>query len=75
MEEAVVPSTLTEPGWAHTTVLSGDPVDEVRRLLRERDGQVGVTGSITPCHALIAAGVVDEYRLFVHPPGARPRPA
>ncbi len=69
MEEAVVPSTLTEPGWAHTTVLSGDPVEEVRRLLRERDGEVGVTGSSTPCHALIAAGVVDEYRLFVHPRG------
>lgn len=26
-----------------------------------------VTGSITLCHALIAAGLVDEYRLFVYP--------
>jgi dihydrofolate reductase len=26
-----------------------------------------VTGSITLCHTLIAAGLVDEYRLFVYP--------
>jgi riboflavin biosynthesis pyrimidine reductase len=26
-----------------------------------------VTGSITLVHALIAAGLVDEYRLFVYP--------
>lgn len=26
-----------------------------------------VTGSITLCHALIAAGLVDEFRLFVYP--------
>ncbi len=35
-------------------------VEDVRRLLRERDGEVGVgvgvTGSITLCHALIGAG-------------------
>ncbi len=46
-------------------------VEDVRRLLRERDGEVGVgvgvTGSITLCHALIGAGLVDEYRLFVFP--------
>ena len=26
-----------------------------------------VTGSITLCHTLINAGLVDEYRLFVYP--------
>jgi dihydrofolate reductase len=67
VEKAVVSSTLAEPGWANTTVLSGDAVEVVRRLLRGRDGEVGVTGSTTLCHALIAAGVVDEYRLSVFP--------
>jgi dihydrofolate reductase len=67
VEKAVVSRSLTQPGWANTTVLAGDPVEEVRRLLAGRDGEVGVTGSITLCHALIAAGLVDEYRLFVHP--------
>ena len=31
------------------------------------DGKIGVTGSITLVHGLIAAGLVDEYRLFVYP--------
>jgi dihydrofolate reductase len=26
-----------------------------------------VTGSITVCHTLIGAGLVDEYRVFVYP--------
>jgi dihydrofolate reductase len=67
VEKAVVSRTLTDPAWANTTVLSGDPVEEVRRLLAGRDGEVGVTGSIRLCHALIGAGLVDEYRLFVFP--------
>ncbi len=48
-------------------MLSGDPEEEVRALRSSHDGGIGVTGSITLCHALIAAGLVDEYRLFVHP--------
>ncbi|SDC58559.1 Dihydrofolate reductase [Geodermatophilus telluris] len=67
VEKAVVSRTLADPGWARTTVLAGDPVDEVRRLVAARDGEVGVTGSITLCHALIGAGLVDEYRLFLVP--------
>jgi dihydrofolate reductase len=63
----VVSRTLTDPGWANTRVLSGDPVEEVRALRASSDGEIGVTGSITLCHALIGAGLVDEYRLFVFP--------
>ena len=58
------------PGVAELTVLSGAPVEEVRAL-KERPGQdIVVTGSITLCHTLIEAGLVDEYRLFVYPVGA-----
>lgn len=63
----VVSSTLDDPDWENTTVLSKDPIAEVRAL-REKPGRdLGVTGSITLCHALIDAGLVDEYRLFVYP--------
>jgi dihydrofolate reductase len=63
----VVSSTLTDPGWENTTVLSGDPVAQVRAL-KERAGEdIVVTGSITLCHALIRAGLVDEYRFFGYP--------
>jgi dihydrofolate reductase len=67
VQKYVVSSTMRDPEWQHSTVLSGDPIEEVRTL-KERPGQdIVVTGSITLCHALIAAGLVDEYRLFVYP--------
>lgn len=67
VQKYVVSSTMTEPAWENTTILSGVPVEEVRAL-KERPGRdIVVTGSITLCHALIQAGLVDQYRLFVYP--------
>jgi dihydrofolate reductase len=63
----VVSSTMTDPGWQNSTVLSGDPVVEVRALKEEPGRDIVVTGSITLCHALIEAGLVDEFRFFVYP--------
>jgi dihydrofolate reductase len=67
VDKYVVSSTLTDPKWQNTTVLSGDPVDEVRELKQRAGRDIVVTGSISLCHTLIAAGLVDEYRLFVYP--------
>jgi dihydrofolate reductase len=67
LQKYVVSSTLGDPGWAHSTVLSGDAVDEARRLKADGDGDLVVTGSITLTHALLGAGLVDELRLFVYP--------
>src|SRR3712207_1709560 len=67
VQKYVVSSTMTDPEWENSTVLSGDPVEEVRAL-KERPGHdIVVTGSIALCHTLIEGGVVDEYRLFVYP--------
>ena len=67
VQKYVVSSTMADPKWQNSTVLSGDPVEQVGAL-KERPGQdIVVTGSITLCHALIEAGLVDEYRLFVYP--------
>jgi dihydrofolate reductase len=63
----VVSSTLTDPQWQNTTVLSGDPVQQVHALKEQHGLDIVVTGSITLCHTLISAGLVDEYRLFVYP--------
>ena len=63
----VVSSTLSEPDWEPTTILSGDPVERVRALKDEPGLDIVCTGSITLTHALIEAGLVDELRLFVYP--------
>ena len=63
----VVSATMTDPAWDNSTLLSGDPAAAVRTLKSAPGGDIVVTGSITLCHALIAADLVDEYRLFVYP--------
>ena len=67
MSKHVVSSTLGEPSWANTTVLRGRPVDEVRRIKAQPGADVVCTGSMTLLPALLAAGILDELRLFVHP--------
>lgn len=63
----VVSSTVQDPGWQNTTVLRGPLEEEVRALKAQPGNEIGVTGSISVVHSLIAAGLVDEYRLFVYP--------
>jgi dihydrofolate reductase len=63
----VVSTTLDDPRWQHTTVLRGPFQDEIRALKSKPGKDIVTTGSITLVHALIAAGLVDEYRLFVYP--------
>jgi len=64
----VVSSTLSEPAWEHTTVLPGGRFQDELRALKSRPGRdIVATGSIRLVHALIAAGLVDEYRLFLYP--------
>src|SRR5215207_9712953 len=62
----VVSSTMTDPQWQKTTILSGDPVEEVRSLKEQPGKDIVLTGSITLCHTLIDAGLVNEYRLFIY---------
>lgn len=67
VQKYLVSATMTEPGWQNSTILSGDPVEEVRAIKQKPGRDIVVIGSITLCHALIQAGLVDQYRLFVYP--------
>lgn len=67
VDKYVVSSTIADPGWANTTVLRGDLVDEIRGLKAADGRDIVATGSPPLVHALIAADLVDEYRLFVFP--------
>jgi dihydrofolate reductase len=64
VQKFVLTTTLEDPRWEPTTILRD--LDEVRAL-RERPGRLGVTGSISVAQQLVAADLVDEYRLFVYP--------
>ncbi|MEV7688946.1 dihydrofolate reductase family protein [Streptomyces bungoensis] len=62
----VASRTLTDAGtaaWANSRLLDGDPVDAVKRESRD----VVVTGSLSVVDRLMAADVVDEYRLLTFP--------
>jgi dihydrofolate reductase len=67
VQKYVVSRSLDEPGWQHSTVLRGPLVEQVRALKQAPGRDIVATGSIQLVHALVAAGLVDEYRLFVFP--------
>jgi dihydrofolate reductase len=63
----VVSSTLRDSEWDGTTILRGPLEDDVRALKSADGSDIVVTGSIALSHALIDAGLVDEFRLFTYP--------
>lgn len=67
MPKYVVSSTLTDPDWENTTVLTGDPVESVSALKQADGGPILVNGSAQLVNTLGRAGLVDEYRAMIHP--------
>jgi dihydrofolate reductase len=63
----VVSTTMTDPQWENSTVLSGPLVEDITALRDRPGGDVVTTGSITLVHDLVRHRLVDEYRLFVFP--------
>ncbi|TDE08441.1 dihydrofolate reductase family protein [Jiangella asiatica] len=60
-------SSMTDPAWANTTVLPGDPVKAVAELKVRDGGELQVHGSWRLAKTLHEAGLVDEYRLLTFP--------
>jgi dihydrofolate reductase len=67
MPKYVVSSTLTEPTWENTTVLSGDLTSEVNALKQQYEGDILVAGSARLVQGLLERDLVDELRLMVFP--------
>ena len=67
MPKYVVSSTLRDPKWTNTTVLSDDLVAEITKLRDEQDGEIVVHGSAQLVQSLIENDLVDELRLMVFP--------
>jgi dihydrofolate reductase len=67
MPKYVVSSTLTDPEWNNTSVITGDVVAEVRKLKEQMDGDIQVPGSIQLVRELIENDLVDEIHLMTFP--------
>jgi dihydrofolate reductase len=62
-----VSSTIQEPDWNNSRVLTGDVVTEVSKLKQELDGEIVVPASYQLGRTLIEHDLVDEVRLVVFP--------
>jgi dihydrofolate reductase len=66
-EKVVVSGTLRDPSWGPATVLAGDVVAGIRALKERPGGDILTTGSISLVRTMLAAGLVDELQLMIHP--------
>ncbi|GHA36577.1 hypothetical protein GCM10010372_40800 [Streptomyces tauricus] len=68
MPKIVFSSTLKEPlDWPNTTLVTEDVIDAVRDLKKNTAQPLRTLGSLTLCRSLLAAGLVDRFRVVVFP--------
>ena len=68
LSKIVFSSTLKEPlSWANTRLIAEDPVEAVRDLKDKGVESMRTMGSLTLCRSLLAAGLVDRFRVVVFP--------
>lgn len=68
MKKYVVSNTLKSADtWSNSTIISGDMIEEVRKLKSQPGKNIIMDGSSVLMHALIENDLVDEYALHVYP--------
>ena len=67
MRKYVVSSTLRDPEWNNTTVISENPIETIRKLKEQPGKDLVQYGFGRLSHALVEHGLLDELRLWFHP--------
>jgi dihydrofolate reductase len=67
MPKYVVSNTLHRAEWNNSTIVSGDVVEEVRKLREQPGGDIVVHGSAQLVQTLFENDLVDELRLMIFP--------
>ena len=67
LPKVVFSRTLTEAPWEASRIAGGDLAQEIDALKREPGGDILAWGGASFAQALIAANLIDEYRLVVNP--------
>jgi dihydrofolate reductase len=64
----VFSNSLASADWGETTIATGDLAAAITRLKGERaDGYLLAQGGTRFARSLVETGLIDEYRLVVHP--------
>jgi dihydrofolate reductase len=71
VRKIVVSNQKLEFTWRNSEQLEGDLVDAVTALKNEPGGNIGMSGSVSVVRQLLAAGLLDELHLLVHPIAVR----
>jgi len=66
-QHGITPTAAVLQSWAEPTVASGDLVEEILRLKEQPDHFILAHGGAEFAQSLVASGLVDEYRLAIHP--------
>ena len=67
MPKYVVSTTLADPSWENSTVISVDLEREIPALRARYEGDILIAGSGQLVRGLLAADLLDELRLMVYP--------
>jgi dihydrofolate reductase len=67
MPKYVVSTTLKDPDWPNTTVISSDVVERIRELKAQPGQDIVQYGFGAVSTLLMQHGLLDELRLWIHP--------
>src|SRR6188768_1289438 len=66
--KVVFSDSLASADWGETTIAAGDLAEAITRLKQQHsDGYLLAHGGVRFARSLVETGLIDEYRLVVHP--------